>query len=120
MTGVYVAWCTQDLLDVWDFLLIASGGLQDSSSDAPDSNARPTNFILDCPEEVHSILHTFTAATVHDAYPLLYEFDDPHLRDYLTYLTFLRPYPGYKFAWVYLRAMFDTQAQTGGAYSIAC
>ena len=81
-------------------LLIASGGLQDTSSDAPDSNARPTNFILDCPEEVRSIVRTFTAATVHGAYPLLHKFDDPHLRDYLTYLTFLRRYPGYKFAWV--------------------
>lgn len=99
MPGIYVAWRTQDLLDAWDFLLIVSG-LQDSSSNVPDSNARPTNFILDCPEEVRSIVRTFTAATVHGAYPLLHKFDDPHLRDYLTYLTFLHRYPGYKFAWV--------------------
>ncbi|KAL0026109.1 hypothetical protein WJX79_000493 [Trebouxia sp. C0005] len=63
---------------------------QDTSANASDSNARPTNFILDCPEEVRSIVRTFTAATVHGAYPLLHKFDDPHSRDYLTYLTFLR------------------------------
>ncbi len=29
MIGMCVAWCTQDLFDAWDFLLIASDGLQD-------------------------------------------------------------------------------------------
>lgn len=55
---------------------------------------------MDVPEEFRLILHTFTATGVHDAYPMLHQYNNPHSRDYLSYLVFLRRYHGYKFAWV--------------------
>ena len=55
---------------------------------------------MDCPEEFRPILQTFSAKQLHDAYPLLHKYDDPHARDYLVPLYYLRRYRGYSFAWL--------------------
>ena len=74
--------------------------MQDTTGLTAPADARPTDFLLDCPEEVRPILYAFTAEQVHKAYPLLHLYDSSHSRDYLPALMFLRRYPGYRFAWV--------------------
>ena len=73
--------------------------MQDTAG-AKSNDAKPTDYDLDCPEEFRAILHTFSAAQIHDAYPAIHMYDDPHARDYLSFLMFLRRYHGYKFAWI--------------------
>ena len=45
--------------------------LQDTTTETAGNTAgtRPTDFLLDCPEEFRPILQTSTAKTLHDAYP---------------------------------------------------
>ena len=74
--------------------------MQDTTGLGPPADARPTDFLLDCPEEVRPILYTFTAEQVHNEYPLLHSYKNPHDRDYLSVSVFLHRYPGYRFAWV--------------------
>ena len=89
--NVYLAYC---------HFYIVTAVLQDTSGDRTKSDSKPTDFLLDCPAEMRPILVTFTANRLHDAYPLLHQFDNPHARDYLGYVLFMQRYHAYKFAWV--------------------
>ena len=53
---------------------------------------RPTDFLLDCPEEFRPILQTFTAKALHDAYPQV-----SGLASSSIYLALIVMLPGFHF-----------------------
>lgn len=73
--------------------------IQDSADEGATNHDKPTSFDTDMPKEFQAISHTFSAKMLHDAYPLLHEYDQPHSREYLPLLMFMRRYHGYRFAW---------------------
>ena len=81
------------------------------------NNDKPTDFLLDVPEEFQAISQTFSGQAVHDAYPLLHMYDRTSFRDYLPTMLFLQRYAGYRFAWIVEDDVRYTGADWGKAFN---